>query len=351
MSNLEKNPAEVVCADREEPGSPAVVLPYRQVPLGGPRAMTVRRSLPQRERSLIGAWCFVDHYGPDDVALTGGMVVPGHPHTGLQTVSWLFTGEIEHRDTTGAHAFVRPGQMNLMTAGSGIAHSEYSTPATTLLHGVQLWTALPEPHRSVAPRFEHYEPPVLEVDGSRALVFLGTLFGQTSPVSTYSELVGAEVTLPAGGSLGIDVDPAHEHGVLCDTGTVTAGDAVAKPGEIVFHPDGRARLTLEASPTEPTRVLLIGGRPLGERIVMWWNFVGRSHEEIVGFREDWQRERGAFAQHGSSPGEQTSGREVRDSGIPDAVGRGARRYGPFPTQWEGTLPAPGLPNVRLRSRG
>src|SRR5215469_5357039 len=182
MSNLDKSPVEVTGGRRgDAPGGP-VVLPYRNVPLGGPRAMTVRRSLPQRAQSLIGAWCFVDHYGPDDVSLSGGMAVPGHPHTGLQTVSWLFTGEVEHRDTTGAHAIVRPGQLNIMTAGSGIAHSEYSTKATTILHGAQLWIALPAAYRFARPGFAHYEPPAIDVDGARARVFLGTLFGLTSPV-------------------------------------------------------------------------------------------------------------------------------------------------------------------------
>ena len=119
------------------------VLTPRDVPLGGLRAMTVRRTLPQRQRSLIGAWCFVDHYGPDEVDGDGGMVVPPHPHTGLQTVSWLFSGEIEHRDSAGHHATVSPGELNLMTAGRGISHSEYSTPGTTTLHGAQLWLALP----------------------------------------------------------------------------------------------------------------------------------------------------------------------------------------------------------------
>src|SRR6476646_7970832 len=132
-----------------------VIVP-RQVPLGGPRSMTVRRTLPQRQRSFVGAWCFVDHYGPNDVAATGGMSVPPHPHTGLQTVSWLFSGEVEHRDSAGHHAFVRPGELNLMTAGRGISHSEYSTPATTTLHGTQLWLALPDRNRQVDPAFEHY---------------------------------------------------------------------------------------------------------------------------------------------------------------------------------------------------
>jgi quercetin 2,3-dioxygenase len=327
MSNLDRSPAEVMSERRENASGAPVVLPYREVPLGGPRAMTVRRSLPQRAVSLIGAWCFVDHYGPDDVSGTGGMSVPGHPHTGLQTVSWLFTGEVEHRDTTGIHAFVRPGQLNLMTAGSGIAHSEYSTPATTVLHGVQLWIALPDADRFAAPGFAHYEPPVTNVDGAKVLVFVGSLFGQTSPVPVYSALVGAEVTLPAGHSLDVEVNAGHEHGFLCDTGGVAVGGAVAQPGEIVFHPAGTSAITLHASPAEATRVLVLGGQPFGEQIVMWWNFIGRSHDEVVGFREDWQRQRADQA--AGAPG----------------------RYGVFPDAWAHTLPAPELPNVRLRSRG
>ncbi|WP_374971055.1 pirin family protein [Terrabacter sp. BE26] len=332
MSNPDRHPSEVVCGD-DAPEPAVTVLPYREVPLGGPRAMPVRRSLPQRERTLIGAWCFVDHYGPDDVSQTGGMVVPGHPHTGLQTVSWLFSGEVEHRDTTGAHAFVRPGELNIMTAGSGIAHSEYSTPGTTVLHGAQLWVALPEADRFTKPGFEHYAPTVSEVDGARVLVFLGTLFGQSSPVTMFSELVGAEVTLQPGASLTIAVDPTHEHGLLCDSGLVTLGGATAKPGEIVFQPTGADRITVEAGPDEPARLLVLGGTPFGEQIVMWWNFIGRSHDEIVTFREDWQREREAHEQ------------------VSYAAAPPHSRYGTFPEAWTHTLPAPELPNLRLRSRG
>lgn len=325
MSNLDVSPVELTGQRRgDSPGGP-VVLPCRSVPLGGPRAMPVRRSLPQRTQSLIGAWCFVDHYGPDDVSRTGGMSVPGHPHTGLQTVSWLFEGEVEHRDTTGVHAFVRPGQLNLMTAGSGIAHSEYSTPGTTVLHGAQLWIALPAAHRFADPGFAHYEPPVLDLQGgARARVFLGTLFGQASPVPVYSALVGAELTLAPGRRLDVEVDPRFEHGFLCDTGDLAVGGARARPGEIVFHPAGARATTLHADGAEPARILVLGGEPFGERIVMWWNFIGRSHEEVVGFRADWQHQRAAQA-----PG----------------------RYGVFPSAWDHTLPAPELPNVRLRSRG
>ena len=175
-----------------------VIVP-REVPLGGPRAMTVRRTLPARQRSFVGAWCFVDHYGPDDVSATGGMDVAPHPHCGLATVSWLFSGEVEHRDSLGTLALVRPGEVNLMTAGRGISHSEVSTPATTVLHGAQLWVVLPSSVADVEPRFEHHVPDVLQVaPGVRAQVFVGSLWGATSPVRVESPLVGAEVVLDPG---------------------------------------------------------------------------------------------------------------------------------------------------------
>jgi redox-sensitive bicupin YhaK (pirin superfamily) len=328
VSNLETGPRELVGADAaaDEAAKGGQVLRSRAVPLGGPRAMTVRRTLPQRKRSLIGAWCFADHYGPDDVSVTGGMQVAGHPHTGLQTVSWLFRGEIEHRDTTGAHTYVRPGELNLMTAGAGVAHSEYSTPATTVLHGVQLWVALPEAHRFTAPAFEHYAPPPLDLDGARVLVFLGSLAGSTSPVRTFSPLLGAEIALGAGHKAELAIDPTFEHGVLVDTGRVTVAGATADPGELIYQPVGSETLSLQSSPEGQARVLLLGGEPLAERIVMWWNFIGRSHDEIAAYRAQWQAERAGNAPPGN------------------------RRYGTFPSQWDHTLPAPELPNARLRPR-
>ncbi|MBC3193319.1 pirin family protein [Pseudonocardia sp. C8] len=321
MSNVEAAPEEVVCGG----DAPAVELVEpRDVPLGGPRAMTVRRTLPRRARSLIGAWCFLDHYGPDRVAGTGGMAVPGHPHTGLQTVSWLFEGEIEHRDTTGAHALVRPGELNLMTAGRGIAHSEFSTPDTDVLHGAQLWLALPSAHRQTEPAFEHHVPPQAEVDGSTLRVFLGSLAGERSPVPTYSPLVGAEIVLPGSGRLPLAITEGFEHGILVDTGAVTVHGTVAHPGELLYLPPGRSGLELRAG-GDGARVLLLGGEPLGERIVMWWNFIGSSHEEIAGYREQWQDER---AGGGTAGG----------------------RFGAFPTAWASTLPAPELPRARLTPR-
>lgn len=326
MTNPERDPHEVALA----PGDTACgveVLTPREVPLGGPRAMTVRRTLPQRERSLIGAWCFVDHYGPDLVTETGGMKVAPHPHTGLQTVSWLFTGEIEHRDSAGHHAMVRPGEVNLMTAGRGISHSEVSTAGTTELHGAQLWVALPDGSRDVAPGFEHHTPDPVAGDGWEARVFLGSLLGDTSPVSTHTPLLGAELLLAAGTTLEVDVDATFELGVLLDRGVAGVAGQEGKPGELVYVAPGRDRLALEAH--EDVRALLLGGPPFGESIVMWWNFVGRTHEEVVAFREEWQ---------------------AQVDGVSDSQDVRPGRFGVVVDDHLPPIPAPALPNARLRER-
>ncbi|HET7398941.1 MAG TPA: pirin family protein [Intrasporangium sp.] len=324
MTNPEANPVEQWCgpaeADAADGASAVQVLTARDVPLGGPRAMTVRRTLPQRARSLIGAWCFADHYGPDDVSVTGGMDVAPHPHTGLQTVSWLFSGEIEHRDSHGVHARVRPGELNLMTGGHGICHSEVSTPDTRVLHGVQLWVALPGAHRDAGRGFQHHVPEPVRGDGAVSRVFLGSLQGSTSPVATFSPLLGAEIVLDAGAVLRLDVDPGFEHGVLVDEGAVTLTGTRLEPAQLGYVPAGTPTLTLANQADGPSRLLLLGGAPFEEDIVMWWNFVGRSHEEIVAFREAWQAESDRF-------------------GRVEGYGGAVRR-----------LPAPALPNARIRPR-
>ncbi len=330
MTNPEKDPTAVVC--ESEPAPAVEVIAPRDVPLGGLRAMNVRRTLPTRGRSLIGAWCFLDHYGPDDVATSGGMSVARHPHTGLQTVSWLFTGEIEHRDSAGNHAMVRPGEVNLMTAGRGISHSEFSTPGTTTLHGAQLWVALPDAQRHREPGFEHHRPEPVTGEGWEARVFLGSLLGSTSPVRTHTPLVGAEVLVRAGSRVVLDVDPGHEHGVLLDAGAVTVDGHAAKPAELVYLPTGADRVEVVA--TSDSRLLVIGGEPLGEQILMWWNFVGRSHEEVVAYREQWMAEISEGASAGPTP-----------------LDGDAERFGPFPDGQPEPIPAPPLPGGRLRPRG
>ncbi|MEU7015148.1 pirin family protein [Streptomyces sp. 2RAF24] len=279
------------------------VLTARDVPLGGPRAMTVRRTLPQRARTLIGAWCFADHYGPDLVAESGGMDVAPHPHTGLQTVSWLFTGEIEHRDSLGTHAFVRPGEINLMTGGHGIAHTEVSTPSTTVLHGVQLWVALPDAHRHAPRAFQHHAPKPFRVDGAEVRVFLGTLAGDTSPVSTFTPLLGAELLLDAGATVTLDVDPDFEHGLLVDEGEVRFDGTPLRPAELGYAAPGRTSVTLTNDSGRTARTVLLGGPPFEEEIVMWWNFIGRDHQDIVAAREEWERASDRFGEVDGYPGD------------------------------------------------
>lgn len=250
--------------------------------------MRVRRTLPQRERSLIGAWCFADHYGPHDVGNGIGMDVPPHPHTGLQTVSWLFDGEIEHRDSNGVHAFIRPGELNLMTAGAGICHSEVSTAATTVLHGVQLWVALPDSDRDTARDFAHYAPEPVDVPGAVLRVFLGELAGNRSPVHTFTPLLGAQIDLKPGARVDVDIDPAFEHGVLLDQGRLTAAGTALDVADLAYQRPGCDVLALHNAGDQPARAVLLGGPPFGEELVMWWNFVGRSHGDIAAYRRLWQ---------------------------------------------------------------
>ncbi|WP_418060466.1 pirin family protein [Pimelobacter simplex] len=332
MSNPDARPDEVVCESRQAAG--VELMEPREVPLGGPRAMPVRRTLPQRHRSLIGAWCFLDHYGPDLVSESGGMVVAPHPHTGLQTVSWLFTGEIEHRDSAGNVAMVRPGEVNLMTAGQGISHSEVSTPGTTVLHGAQLWVALPEADRDSDPGFEHYAPDETSGEGWRARVFLGSLLGDSSPVRTFTPLLGAELVLDPGTTLRLPLDASYEHGVLVDLGSVTVAGVAARSADLAYVPTGADEVVLVAG-DEGARLLVLGGPPFGEAIVMWWNFVGRTHDEIVAYREAWQ----------TQITDPASG-EVLPDGRQVAPGR----FGVVPDQALAPIPAPGLPNARLRER-
>ncbi|SDB79973.1 hypothetical protein GA0111570_101247 [Raineyella antarctica] len=330
--------------------APVQVIRPREVPLGDSGGTTVRRTLPARQRSLIGAWCFLDQFGPEEVGPGGGMRVAPHPHTSLQTVTWLFSGEVEHRDSLGTRMVVRPGQLNLMTAGRGINHSEYSTGRPHVLHGVQLWTALPAADRFVAPRFDHYEPPVADLGGHELRVFLGELAGASSPVATFSPLVGAEIVLGEG-ELILDLNLTWEYGILVDSGAIsvdsgTVGEqgtdpdngTVADTGtiadtEIGYFAAGRTRLVVRRTEegARPTRLVLIGGAPLGERILMWWNFVGRTHSEVANYQANWQAA----------------------IGHADGLGTNPRQFGPITprTDGEAPIPAPPLPHVRLRPRG
>ena len=254
----------------------------------------MRRILPNKNRRMIGAWCFLDHYGPDDIKEKGGMWVPPHPHTGLQTVTWLFEGEGLHTDSLGSEQRIRPGQLNVMTAGHGICHAEISPrDAPALLHGVQLWTCLPDGVRDTTPAdFTHIaDLPTRSEGGVTLKVMVGELAGEVSTAPTFTPLVGAEVTLEPGTSTIIPLDPGFEYGVLTVSGTATVGGSEVPRNSMSYLGEGRSELSLRgAGGDEDTVVLLLGGAPFEEEIVMWWNFVARSHEEIVEQRDAWNGE-------------------------------------------------------------
>lgn len=230
------------------------------------------------------------------------MDVPPHPHTGLQTVSWLFSGEIEHRDSAGVHAMVRPGELNLMTAGAGICHSEVSVPSARILHGVQLWVALPDADRNTGRDFVHFAPTVQTVGDAELRVFIGELAGVRSPVHTFTPLLGAQVDLAPGVVVELAVDPAFEHGVLLDQGEVRAGGTALGVADLWYQSPGHDVVRLTNDGDGRARMLLLGGIPFTEELVMWWNFVGRSHDEIVGYRRQWEQHDERFGSVGGYPG-------------------------------------------------
>ncbi|GAA2775750.1 pirin family protein [Saccharopolyspora taberi] len=324
MSNVERDPAETVCGGAATIAEPEYeLLEPREVPLGGPRAMLVGRTLPNRDRRMVGAWCFADFYGPADIAGQPGMQVPPHPHTGLQTVSWLLDGEVLHRDSLGSRALVRPGELNLMTAGRGIAHSEESPPEhPRWLHGAQLWVALPGDHRAVAPHFEqHRDLPRSSTADGTVTVLMGRVGDDESPAAAYTPIVGAEVSAADGRVLRLPLEPDFEHAVLALRDGLTVDGRPVATGTMLYLGRGRSAAEIGG----PGSGLLLGGLPFEERIVMWWNFVGRDHDEIARARADWEA--------------------ARTAGDPGS------RYGVVRGYDGPPLGAPALPGVELRPRG
>ena len=291
-----------------------MLIESRPVKLTTRTGITVERTIPHAKLKTIGAWCFADHFGPTEQ--TDGMVVAAHPHTGLQTVTWLFEGQIEHRDSIGSVQLIEPGQLNLMTAGRGISHSELSLATTQSLHAVQLWIALPKEAVDIAPAFEHQaQLPTARHQGISAKVLIGELFGQAAPTTSYSELVGAELRLAPGSSV-LPLNPEFEHGLLLVEGDLRIAGEELPATSLKYLPIGTGEIELETQ--SGALVMLIGGVPLGEKIVMWWNFIGRSHEDVALAREQWN---------------------ARDE-----------RFGSFEDRIGGWIPAPDLPNVKLSAR-
>lgn len=277
--------------------APPERLEARTAEIGG--GLTIRRALPNRHRRTVGAWCFLDHAGPMEFAAGGGMHVGPHPHIGLQTFTWMIEGEVVHRDSLGNEQVITPGQVNLMTAGAGIAHAEDSVPGRAgKLHAAQLWIALPEGQRRRPPAFRNYPHlPLIEAGGFSVRVLAGSAFGQTSPAEVYSPLVGLDVSATGPAALAVPLTPSFEHAALVLAGAVSvAGEALA-PGTLLYFSPRREELALRTEGA--ARVLLIGGTPFGEKILVWWNFVARTREEMAEATRDWNSGRRFGAVHGS----------------------------------------------------
>ncbi len=297
-----------------------MLLEPRYVKLSTRTGIEVRRTLPNARKRMIGAWAFADHFGP--TPQDEGMAVASHPHTGLQTATWMIQGRFEHRDSIGTIQHIEPGQLNLMTAGRGIAHSELAVANAQTLHAVQLWIALPDSVRKMAPEFEHQSNlPRVDLGGGVATVFAGALVEHAAlraKTKLFSDMVGAELRIASGVSISLKLDEAFEHGFLIAQGEVLADGERTPLHSMTYFEPGKATVTLANQGLEEAIVIMLGGKPFEEPIVMWWNFIERSHEEIVEAREKWNN---------------------RDSGIPE-----------FADDIGSWTPAPELPNVTLRAR-
>jgi len=316
MTRLDAGPLETESA-AECDGPRTLLLEAREVPLGGVRAMQVRRALPQRDLPMVGAWCFLDRFGPDPTR----MRVEPHPHIGLQTVTWPLIGEVRHRDTVGSDVVLRRGQLNLMTSGEGIAHSEYSVGEEPIpLDALQLWVALPESRRHGEPAFEqHLQLPTLDLGSSAvATVVMGAFGGVASPASAYTPIAGVEISIPAGVEVELPLEADWEYGIVGVAGEVVVeGSAVARD-QLLYLGIHRSEVSVRADVGADATIFLLGGEPFEDEIVMWWNFVGRSHDEIVEAREAWEADAPRFGH---------------------VVGHGDER-----------IPAPPMPAVRLTRR-
>jgi quercetin 2,3-dioxygenase len=242
-------------------------------------AMRVRRALPTKGRRTVGAWCFVDHMGPMSLDPDRSIDVAPHPHMGLQTVTWLFSGEFLHRDSLGSEQLIRPGQMNLMTSGHGVAHSEENPGLRSgEMHGMQLWVAQPASTRDGAAAFEHFaELPKLDSSTLTASVLVGTFGGVHSPARRDSDHVGVELDF-RGGLATVPLEPTFEYALVVANGAVALDGVTVEPGALAYLGAGRDEIRFESK--APSRALLIGGVPFDERLFMWWNFVARTQDEI-----------------------------------------------------------------------
>lgn len=288
-------PGDSAAADAIE----TVIVP-RARDLGG---FEVRRALPSARKQMVGPFIFFDQMGPALMQPGQGIDVRPHPHIGLSTVTWLFDGSIYHRDSLGSAQPISPGELNWMTAGKGIVHSERTAPPDLArerkVFGIQSWVALPKAHEETAPAFDHiaaHQLPVIDERGIQARIIAGSLYGATSPVKTQSDLFYADVQMAAGTALPLPVEH-EERGVYVAEGEVEMAGQTFEEGRLLVFRAGDA-ITLRA--TKHARVMLLGGEPMDGPRYIWWNFVSSSKERIEAAKEDWKQARFAIV-----PGDET----------------------------------------------
>jgi redox-sensitive bicupin YhaK (pirin superfamily) len=269
-----------------------VVSEARATSVGG---LPVRRLLPRRGKRTVGAWCFADHMGPS----MSPVAIGPHPHIGLQTVTWLLDGSVLHRDSLGSEQVIHPGQLNLMTAGAGVAHSEEPAgegpsggPGEGLVEGIQLWIAQPASTRFGPAAFEHHASlPSTSLWGrGSAVVMVGSFAGATSPARHDTPLVGCDLSLDA--SCRVELIPGWEYALLVLRGSARVEGSVLQPGRMGYLGRGRDSLLIEAE--DPVRAILVGGEPFPEDVLMWWNFVARTSDEVEAASRSWDDDDGRF---------------------------------------------------------
>ncbi len=282
--------AEPACADRPATPELATVIDARPRDIGD---MMVGRVLPSAARHMVGPFIFFDHMGPADLPPGRGLDVRPHPHIGLATVTYLLEGEIIHRDSLGSHQAIRPGDVNWMTAGCGIVHSERTGPERrregSHLNGLQLWVALPAAHEETAPQFHHHPGdtlPTIDVEGARVRVLAGEAYGRRSPVATFSPLFYADVSLPPGSEFPL-TDAYTERAAYVMDGQLSCLHEPAGPGRMLVFAEGASAVLRTDT---GARIALLGGEPVGARH-LYWNFVSSSLERIEQAKRDWREGR------------------------------------------------------------
>lgn len=269
--------------------------------------LTVHRILPQRAIRMIGPWCFVDHFGPVAPANYRQFNVAPHPHIGLQTITWLLSGQLLHQDSLGYEQPLRSGQLNLMTAGRGISHAEVADhDPDQPLHGLQLWCALPPEHEQTEPRFDHYQQvPKFSLGNCTATLIIGSYATEqrrlTSPALSFSPAMALLLQTPQATVVDIQLERNFEYGLYVVSGVMAALDKQTKSHQLLSIGANRRHITLELS--ADSTVLLLGGEAFEQPVKMWWNFVSASEQRVKQAQQDWdnQHERFGHVAHYQPP--------------------------------------------------